>query len=69
MLDLACHAWAPRLTPLTAAMVKPFVVLDRRFPAVRRHGYLIAAVGEKRDPSNHKRMRQAPTRSAAPPSG
>ena len=47
MLDLACHAWMPALTPLTAALVRPFALLDARWPSVRRHGYLIAAVGEK----------------------
>lgn len=48
MLDLACHAWWPAWTPLTAALVRPFAFLDRHVPRVRRHGYLIAAVGEKR---------------------
>lgn len=48
MLDLACHAWTPALKPLTALMVRPFELLDARFPALRRHGYLIVAVGEKR---------------------
>lgn len=47
MLDLACHAWMPRLAPLTGAMVWPFAFLDQHWPAVRRHGYLIVAVGEK----------------------
>ena len=47
MLDLACHAWWPALTPLTSAMVRPFVFADKHWPAVRRHGYLIVAVGEK----------------------
>jgi hypothetical protein len=47
MLDLACHAWMPALTPLTAASVWPFAFLDRHVPLVRRHGYLIASVGEK----------------------
>jgi SAM-dependent methyltransferase len=47
MLDLACHTSLPALTPLTSAMVAPFAWLDRRWPAVRRHGYLIVAVGEK----------------------
>lgn len=47
MLDLACHAWLPALTPLTTGLVKPFELLDRHVPAVRRHGYLIVAVGER----------------------
>jgi SAM-dependent methyltransferase len=48
MLDLACHAWARPLTLLTGAMVKLFVLIDRHVPSVRRHGYLIVAVGEKK---------------------
>jgi hypothetical protein len=48
MLDLACHAWAPLLATLTAALVRPFVWLDAHLPAVRRHGYLIVAVGLKK---------------------
>ena len=47
MLDLACHAWARPLTPITGALVKGFALIDRHIPAVRRHGYLIVAVGEK----------------------
>jgi SAM-dependent methyltransferase len=47
MLDLACHTAWPRLTPLTSALVKPFVMLDRYCPPLRRHGYLIVAVGER----------------------
>ena len=47
MLDLASHAWAPALTPLTAAGVAPFAWLDEHVPAVRRHGYLLATVVEK----------------------
>jgi SAM-dependent methyltransferase len=47
MLDLACHAWLPALTPLTAALVRPFAAIDRRWPAVRKHGYLIVAIGTK----------------------
>jgi SAM-dependent methyltransferase len=44
MLDLACHAWCRPLTAVTGALVRPFVVLDRHVPAVRRHGYLLATV-------------------------
>jgi SAM-dependent methyltransferase len=47
MLDLACHAWWPPLARLTGACVRPFVLLDRHVPAVRRHGYLLATVGTK----------------------
>jgi SAM-dependent methyltransferase len=47
MLDLACHAWWPPLATLTGACVRPFVLLDRHVPALRRHGYLLATVGIK----------------------
>jgi SAM-dependent methyltransferase len=47
MLDLACHTWCRPLTVLTAALVRPFVILDRYVPAVRRHGYLLATVVTK----------------------
>jgi SAM-dependent methyltransferase len=47
MLDLACHAWCRPLTPLTSAMVRPFIWLDEHVPAVRRHGYLLVTVVEK----------------------
>ncbi|MEO8678255.1 MAG: class I SAM-dependent methyltransferase [Vicinamibacterales bacterium] len=44
MLDLACHTWCRPLTAVTGALVRPFVLLDRHVPAVRRHGYLLATV-------------------------
>ena len=47
MLDLACHTWCRPLAVLTAALVRPFVILDRYVPAVRRHGYLLATVVTK----------------------
>jgi SAM-dependent methyltransferase len=47
MLDLACHTWCRPLTVLTAALVRPFVMLDHYVPAVRRHGYLLATVVTK----------------------
>lgn len=47
MLDLACHAWCRPLAVVTGAMLKPFVLLDRHVPAVRRHGYLLATVVTK----------------------
>ncbi len=52
MLDLACHAWCRPLAPLTGALVRPFVFLDRLVPAVRRHGYLLATVATKPQPVN-----------------
>jgi hypothetical protein len=33
---------------MTALALKPFAWLDRHVPAVRRHGYLIATVGVRR---------------------
>ena len=45
MLDLACHAWLRPLAALTGALCAPFDWLSRRYPCLRRHGYLIAAVG------------------------
>ena len=45
MLDLACHAWLRPLAGLTGAFCAPFDRLSRRYPRLRRHGYLIAAVG------------------------
>jgi SAM-dependent methyltransferase len=44
MLDLACHAWCRPLAAVTAALVWPFMFLDRHVPAVRKHGYLLATV-------------------------
>jgi SAM-dependent methyltransferase len=49
MLDLACHAWCRPLAGVTAALVQPFVLLDRHVAAVRRHGYLLATVVTKRE--------------------
>ena len=42
ILDLWCHVHAPRLARLTGWLVSPFAWAYRRFPALRRHGYLIA---------------------------
>jgi exosortase/archaeosortase family protein len=50
MLDLACHVWCRPLAALTGALVWPFAFLDRRLPAVRRHGYLLATVAVKPAP-------------------
>ena len=44
MLDLACHSWCRPLAAVTGALVRPFVLIDRHVPAVRRHGYLLATV-------------------------
>jgi SAM-dependent methyltransferase len=52
MADLAFFCHFPRLAPVTAALLEPFVWLDRHVPAVRRHGYLLASVGvRRRDPA------------------
>ena len=48
MADLALHSYAPPLARVTAAVLKPFVWLDNHVPAVRRHGYLLASVGVRR---------------------
>jgi SAM-dependent methyltransferase len=50
MLDLACHAWCRPLAAVTGALVRPFVLLDRHVPAVRRHGYLLATVVTRAQP-------------------
>jgi SAM-dependent methyltransferase len=50
MLDLACYVWCRPLATVTGALVKPFVLLDRYVPAVRRHGYLLATVAIKPHP-------------------
>jgi SAM-dependent methyltransferase len=47
MLDLACHSWCRPLSRVTAALVWPFVWLDRHVVAVRKHGYLLATVATK----------------------
>jgi S-adenosylmethionine decarboxylase len=47
MLDLWCYTRVPALARVTGALVRPFVWLDRRVPAVRPHGYLLASVGQK----------------------
>lgn len=47
MLDLLCHTRMPAFTRITAAGVHLFEWIDAHLPAVRRHGYLIVAVGER----------------------
>ena len=44
MLDLACWAWARPLSRLTGLAVRPFAWMERRWPRLGRHGYLIAAL-------------------------
>jgi SAM-dependent methyltransferase len=50
MLDLACHSWCRPLSVVTAALVWPFVWLDRHVAAVRKHGYLLATIAIKPRP-------------------
>jgi hypothetical protein len=50
MLDLACHSGCRPLSVVTAALVWPFVWLDRHVAAVRKHGYLLATVAIKPGP-------------------
>lgn len=50
MLDLWGHTrWRP-LTRVTAPLVRVFGWLETRVPRVRRHGYLVVAVGERPRP-------------------
>ena len=52
IMDLWCHVHAPSLARLTGWLVSPFAWAYRRFPAVRRHGYLIAwAVAKPAEPA------------------
>ena len=44
MLDLACWAWARPLARVTGLAIRPFAWAERRWPRLRRHGYLIAAI-------------------------
>ena len=47
MLELACRRCCPPLAALAGAAVQPFAWLDRKLPALRRHGYLVVCVAEK----------------------
>ncbi len=47
MADLWCHTRGSRLTRVTGWLVRPFAWLYRRFPVLRRHGYLLACVVDK----------------------
>jgi exosortase/archaeosortase family protein len=49
MAELALHSWARPLTFLTWPFVKLFQTLSRRFPGLRRHGYLLATAVRKPD--------------------
>ncbi|MDR7543513.1 MAG: class I SAM-dependent methyltransferase [Armatimonadota bacterium] len=47
ILDLWFHVRSSPLAALTGWLTRPFAWAYRRFPAVRRHGYLVACVAEK----------------------
>ena len=47
MINLLCHTRFPALAAVSADLVHPFAWLYRRFPKVRRYGYLIACAVEK----------------------
>jgi hypothetical protein len=47
MLDLLCHTRYPAAARLTAAGVRVFSWIDAHIPSVRRHGYLVVAVGQR----------------------
>ena len=47
MLDLLLHTRWPPGTFVTRPAVAWFTWLGRRFPGLRRHGYLLASVGER----------------------
>jgi SAM-dependent methyltransferase len=47
MGDLFFFCYMPWGTAITAPLITPFAFLYRRFPWLRRHGYLIACVVEK----------------------
>lgn len=47
MADLWLHTRGSGLRRLTGALTRPFAVLYRHVPAVRRHGYLIALLVER----------------------
>ncbi|MCF8046990.1 MAG: methyltransferase domain-containing protein [Desulfarculaceae bacterium] len=47
MLDLLLHTKNMRLAALTARCTKPFAWLYKKFPKLRRHSYLVAAIVER----------------------
>ena len=47
MADLYLHVTHPRLTAITAPLIRPFSYLYKKVPSLRRHGYLIACVVQK----------------------
>jgi len=49
MLDLLLHTRWPRWSFITRPAVALFRWLGERFPGLRRHGYLLASVGERQE--------------------
>ncbi|MCB2189915.1 MAG: methyltransferase domain-containing protein [Deltaproteobacteria bacterium] len=47
MLDCLCHTRNMRLAAFTAWATKPFAWLYNRFPQLRKHSYLVAAIVER----------------------
>jgi len=47
LLDLYFHVHFPAGTKLTAPLIVPFAFMYRKFPAVRRHGYLVTSIAQK----------------------
>jgi SAM-dependent methyltransferase len=60
MLDLACHSWCRPLAAVTQVLIRPFVFLDDRVPALRNHGYLLATVVVKRPGAGSQVMGPTP---------
>ena len=53
MLDLTLHCWCRPLGWVTRPAVAACAWVDRHVPLVRRHGYLLASVGVKRERGAH----------------
>lgn len=51
MLDLACYTRLRPLARVTGPLCVPFDWASRRWPRLRRHGYMLATVGVRPDPS------------------
>jgi SAM-dependent methyltransferase len=47
MLDLFVHVNWPRASFILAPFIRPFAFLYRKFPSLKKHGYLIASVVKK----------------------
>lgn len=47
ILDLYLHVKCPQATLLTKPLISPFSCLFRKYPSLRRHGYLITSIVQK----------------------